>query len=145
MAVTIWITESSKTEKVSTGKAFYKKLRSQQNNVFYLTEERFRGIASGDLTVGSESQLKNAFCMARLCQFLNTQGIDVICSAKSLFPEVYNWCRNNINQYFQVHIKDEQVNVFKADLTIKNNEENDLFHEKASEEILSFFERKVNA
>ena len=40
-----------------------------------------------------------------MCKFLDAQGIDVICSILSLFPESREWNRKNIIDYYQVYIK----------------------------------------
>ena len=66
------------------------------------------GALQDDLTIRSGSK-GNADRICRLSQFLEQQGINVVCAILSIFPESRNWCRENLINYYEVFI-DSPIN-----------------------------------
>jgi cytidine diphosphoramidate kinase len=58
-----------------------------------------------DLGYALADRERNAWRICRLCQHLDRQGIDVVCSILSLFEETREWNRANLSRYFEVYLE----------------------------------------
>ena len=95
-----WITGLSGAGKSSIGFSLYSKIRESKDNVIFLDGDMVRSMMGNDLGYDVVDRIKNAYRISNLCKFLSDQGHDIICSTMSLYPEVLDWNRGNIQRYF---------------------------------------------
>ena len=100
----IWLIGLAGAGKTSIGKALYRLERSRRTNVVFFDGDHFRTIMGDDLGHTIEDRWVNAWRICRLCQYLDSQGIDVVCAILSLFHETQAWNRLNLKQYFEVYV-----------------------------------------
>ena len=74
-----------------------------------------REIWGNDLGHDLESRRENAQRICRLCQFLDQQGLDVVCAILSIFPDTREWCRQNLSSYYEVFIDAPLDHLMKRD------------------------------
>ncbi|MCW8901345.1 MAG: adenylyl-sulfate kinase [Gammaproteobacteria bacterium] len=100
-----WLTGLSGAGKTTIGTIFYSYLKETKNNVVYLDGDALREIF-GDTQQYSPSERKIlAMRYSRLCKMLTEQGIDVVIATISMFHEVREWNRENIENYNEIYIK----------------------------------------
>ncbi|HLG29315.1 MAG TPA: adenylyl-sulfate kinase [Candidatus Brocadiales bacterium] len=100
----IWLIGLAGAGKTAIGWEVYTQLKKEGQNVVFLDGDHVRMIMGDDLGHTVEDREINAWRICRLCRHLDAQGIDVICSILSLFPETRQWNRERYSQYFEVYI-----------------------------------------
>ena len=105
MANLIWITGLSGSGKTTIGKEVYSKLKEKQINTVFLDGDNFREILGSDLGHTPKDRLENAKRISRMCSFLISQQINVICATMSLYKEIHDMNRENIKNYFEIFIE----------------------------------------
>lgn len=63
-----------------------------------------REIFGNDLGYSLEDRFRNAERICKLCEFLDSQGVHVVCAILSLFSESRIWNRENLRDYYEVFI-----------------------------------------
>lgn len=101
----IWITGLSGSGKTTIGKEVYKRLKEQYINTIFLDGDSFREILGNDLAHTSKDRLKNAKRIHRMCKFLVSQNINVVCATMSLYKEIHELNRSEIQNYFEIFIE----------------------------------------
>ncbi len=101
----VWLIGLSAAGKTTIGKQLYDTLKPSHPNLVFIDGDDIRKVFGNDLGHTMEDRLKNAERICRLCKYFASQGIHVVCSILSLFPESREWNRNNIPDYFEVYIK----------------------------------------
>jgi cytidine diphosphoramidate kinase len=163
LGTVFWITGLAGSGKSSIGACLYMRLKEEKNNVIFLDGDKVREMMGNDLGYEISDRIKNAYRISSLCKFLSDQGHDVICSTISLFPEILDWNRANIEHYFQIYIKvsknilhernqkglysgviaGTEKNVMGVDLDFHNPENSDLIIENNDK--LESFDEIVNS
>ena len=100
----IWLIGLAGAGKTSIGNELHGLLKARRPNVVFLDGDQVRMIMGNDLGHTLEDRRTNAWRICRLCQYLETQGIDVVCAILSLFHETQAWNREHLTQYFEVYI-----------------------------------------
>lgn len=100
-----WITGLSGAGKTTIGKALYKKLKQEQDNIILLDGDVLRGVFGQIYGYSIEDRKKLAMTYARLCKMLSEQGMKVICCTIAMFDEVREWNRENIAYYKEVYVR----------------------------------------
>lgn len=100
----IWITGLSGAGKSTIGSKVYELLKVKLDNVVLIDGDVIREILGNDLGHCVEDRKKNAFRISKMCQFLVDQNINVVCSTMSLFKEIHDFNRNNIENYYEIFI-----------------------------------------
>ena len=104
MAKLIWITGLSGSGKTTIGQELYKNLKKTSVNTIFLDGDSFREILGNDLGHTPKDRLENAKRISRMCKFMISQNINVVCATMSLYKEVHEFNRNEIENYFEVFI-----------------------------------------
>jgi adenylylsulfate kinase-like enzyme len=91
--------------KTVIGRELYALLKTRKPNVIFLDGDNIREIMGNDLGHTIADRNINARRITRLCKYLDSQGIDVICAVLSIFHESQEWNRRNIPKYFEVYIR----------------------------------------
>lgn len=97
-----WITGLSGSGKSRTAKALVDQLRARHEPVLFLDGDEVREAMGDALGYDREARLVNAHRMARLCRLASDQGLTVVCATVSLFHEVHDWNRANLERYCEV-------------------------------------------
>jgi len=105
MAKTIWITGLAGAGKSSIARTLYTHMKEERIPVVLIDGDNIREIFGNDLGHDIDDRIRNAYRIANMCHFLNEQGIDVVCATMSLYPEVWDWCKEHIENYIRVYIK----------------------------------------
>ena len=101
----IWLIGLSGAGKTSIGQAVHRLLNAKRPNVVFLDGDEMRELMGNDVGYGLADRRKNAERISRLCQWLDRQGIDVVCAILSVFPESQEWNRAHLPRYFEVYIR----------------------------------------
>lgn len=101
----VWITGISGAGKTVTARALVAHLRSLGLSVVHLDGDEVREIVGDNLGHSEPERIQNAFRISRFCSFLHNQGALVVCSTMSLYPEIWEWNRAHIGNYFEVFLK----------------------------------------
>lgn len=99
-----WIIGLAGAGKTTIGREVHRQLQQEKPNVVFLDGDHVRTIMGNDLGHELEDRRQNAWRICRLCQFLDSQGIDVVCSILSLFREHQQWNRTAYRSYLEVFI-----------------------------------------
>lgn len=100
-----WITGLSGSGKSTIGSLLCKKLRTQGKSVIYLDGDSLREILGNGYGYSKDDRKKLGLMYGRLCNFLASQGFDVICATISMFSECWKWNRKNIQNYIEIYLK----------------------------------------
>ena len=108
-----WITGLSGAGKTTLGRAFHEHLRAQgRDNLVFLDGDIMREVFGNELGHTPDERRKLAHSYGRMCRMLTEQGIDVICATISMFNEVREWNRGNIDHYVEIYL-DVPIEVLK--------------------------------
>jgi len=105
MAKLYWLTGYSGAGKTTVGKELYKILKEENNATVFLDGDEMRKVFGDDLGYTKEDRYKAAMRYAKLCNFLTSQGLDVVCCTVSMFNAVRDWNRENTKNYIEVYLK----------------------------------------
>lgn len=101
----IWLIGLAGAGKTSIGRELYARLKAQKPNVVFLDGDDVRAIMGADLGHTLEDRRANGWRVCRLCQYLDKQGLDVVCAILSLFQEHQDWNRVHYSRYFEVYVQ----------------------------------------
>ena len=100
----IWIIGLSGAGKTTLASEIVTRAKNVISNVILIDGDVIRDLFVGDLGYNMADRKKNADRISNLCKFLSDQGINVVCSILSLFPESREWNRKNINKYYEIYL-----------------------------------------
>ena len=111
----LWIIGMSCSGKTALGKYIYNKLKPECNNLLFLDGDILREILGNDLGHTLEDRKQNADRINKLCNYLDSQGVNVIFALLSLFHENQKWMRKDIDNYYEVYIDADFDSLVKRD------------------------------
>ena len=100
----VWLIGLSGAGKTTLARQIVARVRDSSPNVVLVDGDAIRELFGNDLGHSLEDRRRNAERVARLCKYLDDQGIHVVCAILSLFPETRDWCRRNFSAYYEVFI-----------------------------------------
>jgi adenylylsulfate kinase-like enzyme len=100
----VWITGLAGSGKTTLGNHLSMGLRAQGCNVVHVDGDSVRALMGSDLGYKTRDRVDNAYRIARLCKFLQAEGVLVVCSTMSLYQEIWQFNRQNLNPYLQVYL-----------------------------------------
>lgn len=115
MSKLIWITGLSGSGKTTIGKAVYTQLKNKYINTIFLDGDTFREILGNDLTHTPKDRLENAKRIHRMCKFLVSQDINVVCATMSLYKEIHDLNRKEITNYFEIFVECNMDELIRRD------------------------------
>lgn len=101
----VWITGLPGAGKTTIAKEVLRLLRARTSAVVCLDGDVVREVMGNDLGYALEDRLRNARRLARLCKLLSDQGLHVVCATVSLFRELHEWNRDNLQRYVEVYLR----------------------------------------
>lgn len=102
----IWLCGLAGSGKSTLARALNERLRAKFDNVIYLDGDESREIF-GHFSYEKQGRIDMAIKRSKLANFLSKQGQIVIVSTISLFNEVYEFNRANLQNYFEVFVECE--------------------------------------
>ncbi len=121
----IWIIGKSNAGKSAVGKCLVDIIRKKHPNTIFIDGDIFRGITNNDLGHTVEDRYKNAKRIEEFCVYMDTQGIHVIFSLLSIFPDVQKSIRSRVKNYFQVYLTaSDEILKSRDKRGVYNNEKN---------------------
>lgn len=111
----IWITGLAGSGKTTLAKEVYKRVVKRYVNTIFLDGDDFREIMMNELGHNKEDRVKNAWRIAKLCNFLTDQNMIVICATMSLYHEIQEYNRQNNVKYTEVFVKVPIEELMKRD------------------------------
>lgn len=105
MSKVYWITGLAGAGKSTIGKCLYERLKQEKENVVFFDGDELREVFGNDLGYTKEERLKCSMRYSRMCKLMAKQQIDVVCCTISMFHQVRDWNRKNIEGYTEIYIK----------------------------------------
>jgi len=99
-----WLTGLPGAGKTTIAKALYEKLKPAHPDLVYLDGDLMRQVFN-NFSYDPDSRRQLALSYSRLCHLLSQQNHSVICATVSMFHEVRDWNRQNIENYHEVYIE----------------------------------------
>lgn len=100
-----WITGLSGAGKTTIGKQLYQAIKQKKENVIFLDGDILREVFGNDLGYSREERYQCAMRYAKICHMIAQQNIDVVICTISMFHEVRQWSRRNIEGYKEIYIR----------------------------------------
>lgn len=109
--------------KTTIGGLFYERLKLKKLDAVLLDGDRQRAAAghnTGDtITVESryttEARKAGAWGLFQHCKNLTEQGLDVVCCSISMYHEIREWNRENIQNYREIYVKVSRETLYRRD------------------------------
>lgn len=105
MAYVYWITGLSGAGKTSIGKLLCDMMKQKYLNTVFLDGDVLREVFGNDLGYSRGERIKCAMRYARLCKMLQEQDMNVICCTISMFDDIRDWNRQNIENYREIYVR----------------------------------------
>jgi len=100
----IWLIGLSGSGKTTLGAMLTEKLRKKYNNVVFLDGDILRDVWGDDIDHSIKGREKNAQRISNLCKVLDEQGLFVVASVLSIFPDWQKWNRENFSEYYEIFL-----------------------------------------
>ena len=111
----IWLIGLSGAGKTFIGKELATTLKAEHDNLVYLDGDILRDVWGDSLGHTIEARKINAKRISKLCHMFDQQGIHVVATVLSIFPEWQTWNRQNFKQYFEVFVDTDLETLKKRD------------------------------
>lgn len=99
---TLWVTGLSASGKTTISRHVTSYLKDHYKiTPLLLDGDKMRNIFGNDFGFDRDSRIKLASIYGRLCQEMTDQGHVVICATISMFEEIRQWNRENIQNYVE--------------------------------------------
>jgi cytidine diphosphoramidate kinase len=100
----VWITGLAGSGKTTLGSQLASELRALGRIVVHVDGDSVRALMGSDLGYGTRDRIDNAYRISRLCKFLQSEGVLVVCSTMSLYREIWQFNQSNLDPYLQVYL-----------------------------------------
>ena len=101
----IWIIGLSGVGKTTFAQSLYRAAKPKRPQLIHLDGDRIRAVMGNDLGYSAAERRLSTERMSRLSLELDSQGIDVVCSTMSLFPDSHQWNRDNFSDYYEIYME----------------------------------------
>ena len=101
-----WITGLSGAGKTTLGKTLFSKIQNSEFPVVMLDGDDMRIVlgVETDSLYSREERLSLARKYSRLTKLVSEQGVNVVVTTISMFEEIYEWNRKNIEKYVEIFL-----------------------------------------
>lgn len=101
--IVYWITGLSGAGKTTLGRLLYRDQKAEKENVVILDGDELREIFNNK-EYSDKGRKQVAKQYSKMCKMLSDQGIDVIICTISMYDDVREWNRENIENYCEIYI-----------------------------------------
>lgn len=102
--------------KTTIGSLFYRRLKTQRNDVVLLDGDQLRRLSFNKQSgYSTEERREGAFYNFEMCKMLADQGINVVLCSISMYNDCRAWARENIEKYCEIYIKAKRETLYKRD------------------------------
>ncbi len=105
MSTVFWLTGLSGAGKTTIARELVSLRRADGQCCVLLDGDQLRDALGNRHGYGVDDRKTLAFHYAGLARMLSEQGVDVVCATVSLFPEVWEWSRDHVADYFEVYVR----------------------------------------
>lgn len=110
--IVFWITGLSGSGKTSIAKKIKKSIELKYGKTVLFSGDDLRNILNLK-DYEKDKRLSYGKSYSKIVQNLSSQNINVIIATVSLFREIHNWNRKNIENYCEIYIKTKVTNIKK--------------------------------
>ena len=100
----IWLIGLSGAGKTTVGRILVEQLRDQAYSVAFVDGDVLRDVWGDNPGHDLSGRGTNARRISQLCRFLDQQGITVVASVLSIFPDWQQWNRRTFSSYYEVFL-----------------------------------------
>ncbi len=100
----VWLIGISGAGKTTVGRALVEKMRTGGRPTLFIDGDEIRTVWKDDLGHTVEARRRNHSRLSQLCKVLDQDGVDIIVSALSIFPDLRAWNRRNLRHYLEVFL-----------------------------------------
>lgn len=114
----IWLIGMAGSGKTTVGRQLFSLTRESHPNTVYIDGDDIREIFKNNQTpkdYSATARRANADRISMMCQWLDQQGHNVICSILSVFEESREWNRENYSDYYEIYVKASMETLFERD------------------------------
>ena len=101
--------------KTTIGGLFYRRRKERNNATVLLDGDQIRPVYLDGIGYSPEERFLGAGRTFRVCKMLTEQNIDVVCCSISMYEELRQWNRANIENYREIYIKVSRETLFRRD------------------------------
>ena len=101
----MWITGLAGAGKTTVAQRLSYRLRSEGTSLVNVDGDRVRDVMGDKLGYTDEERLVNAYRVSRFCRLIQREGVMVVCSTMSLYPEIWAWNREHLHSYVEVYLR----------------------------------------
>ena len=101
----VWFIGKSASGKTFFGEKLYQRLKKKKDNIIFLDGDTLRQAISPELGHSKSDRYISEKRRSGLSKILSDQKINVIVAAISNEPEIREWNKKNINNYFEIYLK----------------------------------------
>ena len=91
--------------KTTLGGLFCERLRARGKKVFLFDNDAMKWLYENHGGYDTANRIRRARLTLRLCKVLTDQGFDVVCCIIAVFDELTAWCRENVDNFYEIYIK----------------------------------------
>lgn len=100
----IWVIGLSGSGKTTFAERVVSQVREKGRAIALVDGDQVREFFGNDLGHSLDDRRKNNDRIRRMCSFLDSQEIDVVCATQSLFVDTREWCRGTFSAYYEIFI-----------------------------------------
>ena len=115
-AVTFWVTGLSGSGKTTYAQYLQNELKKINVSALIIDGDEIRDVLKYKNSYSKEERLELAYKYSNLAIMINKQSINVICSTISLFHEIHEYNRNNIERYCEIFLEKDFKEIKKTDI-----------------------------
>lgn len=112
--IVFWITGLSGVGKTTISKNILKKIQNNYGPTIFFNGDDLRKIFNLN-KYDKLSRKEYALNYSKLCKFIVNQKINVLIAVVGLFHEVRRWNKKNIDNYIEIFISANKINIKKSD------------------------------
>ena len=101
--------------KTTLGGLFFRRRKAENNATVLLDGDQFRPVYLDGIGYSEDDRLRGAKRTFRVAKMLTDQNIDVVVCSISMYSEVRDWNRNNIENYKEIYIRVSKETLFRRD------------------------------
>ena len=102
--------------KTTIGSLFYRRLKTQRNDVVLLDGDQLRRLSFNKQSgYSTEERREGAFYNFEMCKMLADQGINVVLCSISMYNDCRAWAREHIENYVEIYVKVKRETLLKRD------------------------------